>query len=264
MSKKQQTVKGFDELNHWKDARDESATSRFTKNRKPLTDKHKQYVTNIKNSDVSIVIGPAGSLKTFLACQEAAEMLIAGKIEKIVLSRPLLECDEQIGTLPGDLLEKVSPFIVPLIENLKENMPGDKYKSFFDNGKIEIEPLGLMRGKTYHNCFVILDEAQNATYNQLKLFLSRPGHNCKLVINGDIDQCDLKYDSPLVDIIKRLSIQPRNPNISFTKFGEAEVVRSEIVRFITTRLSNHFWDNQCSIEKESLERVESNLKFYKK
>lgn len=258
---------GFDKLPHWSQERDEDVLKKTTKIiKKPLTENHKKYKNSIEQSQVTFVVGPAGTLKTYLASEVACEMLKNKKIDKIVLCRPLITAGEELGILPGDLIEKVSPYLAPLINNICEIVGNDLYKKWEQEGKIEIEPLAIMRGKTFHNCFVILDESQNATYVQLQLFLTRIGQNCKMVINGDVEQSDLKTDyCPLLDVWKRLFSPPRDKDVAFCMMNENDIVRSEIVKFFTKRLAKNYNGHiktEETAEKHE-ENLNNNLRFYK-
>lgn len=245
MAKRSRRFQDFDEVYggeaaHWKGQRDKSVEERFqprpNRPTKPLTAKHRKYQKAIEEHDIVLCAGPAGTGKTSLACEVAVKLLKAGTVSKIVLTRPLVQCDEELGILPGELREKLSPYLAPLVESLKELLGAREFSLLESQGVIEVCPLATMRGKTFHGAFVIVDEAQNCTFGQLKMALSRLGHNSKLVVNGDIEQADLGMESPLIEVWRRLKAPPRHPGYAFCVLGEDEVLRPDIVRFTTKRL----------------------------
>ena len=155
------------------------------------SEKQSDYIKALKENDVIMSLGPAGTGKSFLAVSVGVTMLIEKKIERVILSRPAVEAGEKLGFLPGDMKEKVDPYLRPLYDALYELFGADKIDKKIEAGEIEIAPLAFMRGRTLKNCFAILDEAQNATETQIKMFLTRIGENSKLVVNGDPSQIDL-------------------------------------------------------------------------
>ena len=161
----------------------------------PRSERQKDYVRALKESDIIISAGPAGTGKTFLAVAVALTMLLDKKIERIILSRPAVEAGERLGFLPGDMREKVDPYLRPLYDSLYDLLDFEKIQKKIEVGDIEIAPLAFMRGRTLKNSFAILDEAQNATDTQIKMFLTRIGENSKIVINGDPSQIDLPNKS---------------------------------------------------------------------
>ncbi len=179
-----------------------------TKKRKiiPRSQNQKKYIKLLNNKNIVFAIGPAGTGKTFLAVAKAVSCLQKGLIKKIILSRPAVEAGEKLGFLPGDLKEKVDPFLRPIYDALYEMMPYDQVRKKIENGTIEIAPIAFMRGRTLEECYIILDEAQNSTKIQMKMFLTRFGKNSKMVVVGDKTQIDLvtKYDSGLLDVEKKL------------------------------------------------------------
>ena len=194
----------------------------------PRSEKQKEYVRALRQSDIVISAGPAGTGKTFLAVAVGLTMLLEKKIERIILSRPAVEAGERLGFLPGDMKEKVDPYLRPLYDALYELFGSDKIDKKIATGEIEIAPLAFMRGRTLKNCFAILDEAQNATETQIKMFLTRIGENSKLVVNGDPSQIDLinKSQSGLIkskDILKDLK------EIKIIEFDHTDVVRHPLV-----------------------------------
>ena len=204
-----------------------------TKKRKisPRTQNQKDYFKLLNSKDIVFAYGPAGTGKTFLAVAKAVASLQQGLVKKIILSRPAVEAGEKLGFLPGDLKEKVDPFLRPIYDALYEMMPYDQVEKKLANNIIEIAPIAFMRGRTLEDCFIILDEAQNTTKIQMKMFLTRLGKNSKMVVVGDNTQIDLisKNDSGLIDASKKLkNIQ----DIGFIELDQRDVIRHEVVRKI--------------------------------
>ena len=187
-----------------------------------------RYLQSVYNNDIVFAIGPAGTGKTFLAVAMAIAALKRNDVSKIVLSRPAVEAGESLGFLPGDLQEKIDPYLKPLTDALQQMLTPEKYKSLLEKGIIEITPLAYMRGRTLNYSFIILDEAQNATATQMKMFLTRLGANSKAIITGDITQIDLQKPkkSGLIDARKVLQ---NIPGIDFIYFDEKDVVRHRLV-----------------------------------
>ena len=157
----------------------------------PRSEKQKEYVRALRQSDIVISAGPAGTGKTFLAVAVGLTMLLEKKIERIILSRPAVEAGERLGFLPGDMKEKIDPYLRPIYDALYEMMPSDRVEKKIQSGEIEIAPLAFMRGRTFTNSYVIVDEAQNTTSVQMKMVLTRIGEGSRMVINGDLSQVDL-------------------------------------------------------------------------
>jgi len=194
----------------------------------PRSKKQKEYVKALKTSPITMSLGPAGTGKTYLAVAVALSMLLEKKVERIILSRPAVEAGERLGFLPGDMKEKIDPYLRPLYDSLHDLFDYDKIQRKIESGEIEIAPLAFMRGRTLKNCFAILDEAQNATQIQIKMFLTRIGENSKLVVNGDPSQIDLpnKNQSGLVEsqnILKGIK------EISIINFDHNDVIRHPLV-----------------------------------
>ena len=204
-----------------------------TKKRKilPRTKNQKNYFNLLNSKDIVFAYGPAGTGKTFLAVAKAVASLQKGLVNKIILSRPAVEAGEKLGFLPGDLKEKVDPFLRPIYDALYDMMPYDQVEKKIANNIIEIAPIAFMRGRTLENCYIILDEAQNTTKIQMKMFLTRLGKNSKMVVVGDNTQIDLisKSDSGLIDAAKKLK---NIEDIGFIELDNRDVVRHEVVRKI--------------------------------
>ena len=197
----------------------------------PRSQNQKNYFELLNNKNIVFAIGPAGTGKTFLAVAKAVSCLQQGLIKKIILSRPAVEAGEKLGFLPGDLKDKVDPFLRPIYDALYEMMPYDQVEKKIENGTIEIAPIAFMRGRTLEECYIILDEAQNTTKIQMKMFLTRFGKNSKMVVVGDKTQIDLvtKNDSGLLDAEIKLK---NMKDIGFISLSDKDVVRHELVRKI--------------------------------
>ena len=198
---------------------------------KARTEGQKKYYNIVKNNDIAFSIGPAGTGKTFLAVAFAVAALNSKDVDRIVLCRPAVEAGENLGFLPGDLQEKVDPYLAPLYDALGEMISISKYKPLILNKTIEIIPLAFMRGRTLNNAFMILDEAQNATKTQMKMFLTRLGNNSKAIITGDVTQIDLPNSSKsgLIEVAKLLT---NIDGIGFAKLSSDDVVRHKLVKEI--------------------------------
>ena len=207
------------------------------------SEKQSEYIKALKENDIIMSLGPAGTGKSFLAVSVAITLLMEKKIDRVILSRPAVEAGEKLGFLPGDMKEKVDPYLRPLYDALYELFGVDKIDKKIETGEIEIAPLAFMRGRTLKNCFAILDEAQNATETQIKMFLTRIGENSKLVVNGDPSQVDLinKNESGLIksrDILKNLE------EIKIVEFDHNDVVRHPLVSKIIRAYQNKSVDDK--------------------
>ena len=204
----------------------------------PRSKKQKEYVRALKTNQIIMSLGPAGTGKTYLAVAVALTMLLEKKVERIILSRPAVEAGERLGFLPGDMKDKIDPYLRPLYDSLYDLLDYNKIQKKIESGEIEIAPLAFMRGRTLKNSFAILDEAQNATKTQVKMFLTRIGENSKLVVNGDPSQIDLpnKKQSGLIEsqtILKGIK------EISIINFDHQDVMRHPLVTKIVEAYQNN-------------------------
>jgi len=202
----------------------------------PRSEKQKNYIRALKESDIVISAGPAGTGKTFLAVAVALTMLLEKKIERIILSRPAVEAGERLGFLPGDMREKVDPYLRPLYDSLYDLLDFEKIQKEIEVGDIEIAPLAFMRGRTLKNSFAILDEAQNATDTQIKMFLTRIGENSKIVINGDPSQIDLP-NKTISGLNRSKKLLGHLKEIYVVDFDHTDVVRHPLVSKIVKAYS---------------------------
>jgi phosphate starvation-inducible protein PhoH and related proteins len=198
---------------------------------RPRTDGQARYVQAMKESDVVLAIGPAGTGKTYLAVGMAVNMLRQGAVKRIVLVRPAVEAGEKLGFLPGDIVAKINPYLRPLFDGLNEMMEPEQVKRYMDSDIIEVAPLAFMRGRTLNESAIILDEGQNTTIPQMKMFLTRMGHGSKIIVTGDITQIDLPREtrSGLIDAIHRLDHLDR---IAVIYLNELDIVRHPLVQKI--------------------------------
>jgi len=195
---------------------------------KPRTVNQSKYLGEIEEKVITIAIGPAGTGKTYLAVASAISALLSRKVSRIILARPAVEAGENLGFLPGDYEEKVKPYLIPLYDAIFEMMPQRKIQTYMDNGVIEIAPLAFMRGRNLKDSFIILDEAQNTTHTQMKMFLTRIGEGSKAVVTGDITQIDLP-DKTISGLIELQDILMGLKDISFVYLNEKDVVRNPVV-----------------------------------
>jgi phosphate starvation-inducible protein PhoH and related proteins len=204
----------------------------------PKTVNQKRYVDSIRRSTITFGVGPAGTGKTFLAVAMAAAALSRREINRIILTRPAVEAGERLGFLPGDLMAKVDPYLRPLFDALHDMIDPERVSTYLDRGVIEVAPLAFMRGRTLNDSFIILDEAQNTSPEQMKMFLTRLGFNSKMVVTGDITQIDLPSDqqSGLVAVAEVLD---EVEGIEFIRFGGEDVVRHKLVQRIVAAYADH-------------------------
>ncbi|MBV8061428.1 MAG: PhoH family protein [Alphaproteobacteria bacterium] len=205
------------------DRRDQS----YTRKIKPQNANQAALFEAMAKNSLVVACGPAGTGKTYLAITAAVEAMEAGKVDRIILSRPAVEAGETIGFLPGDLQEKMAPFLRPLYDALNDRLGGKRLKQYLADGAIEIAPIGYMRGRTLNNAFVVIDEAQNCTYNQIKMLLTRLGWHSTMVLTGDPDQSDLLEGmSGFADIARKLE---QVSGIAVVRLTEKDIVRHPLV-----------------------------------
>jgi phosphate starvation-inducible PhoH-like protein len=207
---------------------------KYVKNVRAMSPAQQQFMDAIDSQSVVLALGPAGTGKTYLAIAKAVEALEAGKVQRIVLSRPAVEAGESLGFLPGDLSEKLAPYLRPLYDALTERLGTKRLKQMLADGIIEIAPVAYMRGRTLSECFVVIDEAQNCTYTQIKMLLTRLGWRSTMVLTGDPDQTDLLPGiSGLAEIAEKLE---RLPDIPVVRLAEGDIVRHPLVASMLTVL----------------------------
>jgi phosphate starvation-inducible PhoH-like protein len=202
---------------------------------KSLNEAQKLYVDSIRNHKLTICTGPAGTGKTYLSTYVALEKLLDGEVTRIVITRPVVEAGEKLGFLPGTLEDKIHPYLLPVLDSFEDHIGSELIKTMLSDGRIEVAPLAFMRGRTFNHCFVILDEAENATKEQMKMFLTRHGNGSIFVVNGDETQSDLgKYsENGLSWVDRKLNVSQNIMKIAFTK---TDIVRSPLVTEVLEQL----------------------------
>ena len=205
---------------------------------KPRSDNQKEYIRTIAENTITFCQGLAGSGKTHISIGMALEYLLDDKVKKIIITRPVIEAGEKIGYLPGTAEEKLHPYLLPILDEINYFINPAQYISLKTNNKIEIVPLGLMRGRNFHNCFIVADECQNASYEQLKMLLTRVGRDSKLVLTGDVGQSDLMrhLQGGFIEMIHALE---NLQGIGFAKLESSDIVRNPIIASILSRLENY-------------------------
>ena len=199
------------------------------------TENQKEYIRSIIENDIVFCSGPSGSGKSFIAAGVAAEHLHRGEVDQIIVTRPLVCTGQEIGSLPGEVGDKIAPYLLPMQENLKYFL-GQSYYGLYDNGdQIQYRPLEIMRGSTFHNSYMILDEAQNCTVEQIKMFITRMGQNSKVLINGDIDQDDLRGRSGLDHCMDRLN---DIDGVGLCELGYEDIQRNDMIGKVLRALEN--------------------------
>ncbi|MGB2667559.1 MAG: PhoH family protein [Candidatus Acidiferrum sp.] len=204
----------------------------------PKNASQRRYMEEIESHDMTFGIGPGGTGKTYLAVAMAVSALLTKQVNRIILARPAVEAGERLGFLPGTLQQKIDPYMRPLYDALYDMLDADKLERFLEKGIIEVAPLAFMRGRTLNDSFVILDEAQNTTSEQMKMFLTRLGFNSKAVITGDVTQIDLPAGKKS-GLVEAMEICGRIPGISVIQFGEKDVVRHNLVQQIIRAYEEH-------------------------
>lgn len=214
------------------------APSLYRNRLKPRTDNQKEYIRTIAENHVTFCQGVAGSGKTHIAIGMALEYLLEEKVKKIVITRPVVESGEKIGYLPGTAEEKLHPYLLPLLDEINHFIPPAQYISLKTNNKIEIVPLGLMRGRNFHNAFIVADECQNASYDQLKMLLTRLGNGSKMVLTGDVSQSDL-HRHMQGGFYTMTNILTDIPGIGISYLNFSDIVRNPIIGSILGRLDTY-------------------------
>ncbi|MFT4753449.1 MAG: phosphate starvation-inducible PhoH-like protein [Salibacteraceae bacterium] len=198
---------------------------------KPKTKNQQELVSAVDKTDMTFAVGPAGTGKSYISVALAVRALKAKQVKRIIMTRPAVEAGEKLGFLPGDLKEKLDPYLMPLYDALYDMMPAEKLEDYIEKGTVQIAPLAFMRGRTLDNAFVILDEAQNTTVSQMKMFLTRMGANAKFIITGDATQIDLPKNQPS-GLKHALEVLHGVKGISFMEFDESDVIRHKLVKKI--------------------------------
>ena len=194
-----------------------------------LTQAQGEYIASMRTADIIFGVGCSGTGKTYVALALACEQLVNKEIESIIVVRPLVETGRQLGAMPGDLSEKISPYFLPVIATLEERLGKSKFFYYLKRGQIKFLPLELLRGSTFNSCTVVLDEAQNTTPEQVKMFITRMGKDCRLILNGDDFQQDLRGTSGLVDAVRRLE---HLDGIRVVRFEPEDIVRNSLIKSI--------------------------------
>lgn len=220
---------------------DELAIKTLKKHVRPYSPGQAAYIRALQEHDVVFALGPAGTGKTYIAVAMAVAMFMSRRVERIILSRPAVEAGEKLGFLPGDLKEKIDPYLRPLYDALFDMIPGERVTHLLETGAIEVAPLAFMRGRTLGNAFIILDESQNTTPTQMKMFLTRLGENSRMVVTGDLSQVDLPRDvkSGLNDAVRKLE---GIAGIGTVRFSDADVVRHPLAARIVQAYDE--WDRR--------------------
>ena len=217
----------FPRERHWGSLEEDGRDRKYVKNVRALSPQQQTLIDAITECSVVVALGPAGTSKTYLAIAKAVDALDAGRVSRIVLSRPAVEAGESLGFLPGDLGEKLAPYLRPLYDALTERLGTKRLKALLAEGIIEIAPVAFMRGRTLSDCFIVIDEAQNCTYGQIKMLLTRLGWHSTMVLTGDPDQTDLLTGlSGLNQIAERLE---KVDGIAVVRLGETDIVRHPLV-----------------------------------
>ncbi len=204
----------------------------------PKSETQREFIQSVRQADIVLAIGPAGTGKTYLAVALAVEGLLKRQFKKIILVRPAVEAGEKLGFLPGDIAEKINPYFMPLYDSLDDVLEAAKVRELMENGTIEIAPLAYMRGRRLNDSFIILDEAQNSTNEQMKMFLTRLGFNSKMVITGDVTQIDLD-NTKKSGLIQVQSLLKNINGIRFANFDEKDVIRHDLVKQIIKAYSQN-------------------------
>lgn len=240
---------------HWRSLQQMAVEERFKEQLKPLTENQVLYFKAIHSATVTIAIACAGTGKTFVACGVASQLLKQGKIEKLILTRPMVTCGKGMGFLPGDVIEKALPFMRPFMDVLDKFFSANEVASRLRDKSIEIVPLELMRGMSIDNAMVICDESQGAEFNQIHMLMTRIGKNTKLIITGDItgSQTDIQLPvNPLKEIVRRFTVRGPHQDIAIVRLTRKDIVRNPLIQYIDETLTG---DYECQQESGSWDFV---------
>jgi len=215
-----------------------NSNSTFRNRLKPKSDNQKKYIQTVNDNVITFCQGLAGSGKTHIAIGMALESLLDDKVKKIIVTRPVVEAGEKIGYLPGTAEEKLHPYLLPILDEIHHFIAPSHHVSLRLNNKIEVVPLGLMRGRNFHNCFIVADECQNASYEQLKMLITRIGNNSKMILTGDIDQSDLPFHSR-GGFLSMMGSLMDIEGIGMSKLMSSDIVRNPIIAKIIEKLEFH-------------------------
>lgn len=224
---------------------------------KARTENQQRLVKLYDDNDLLFAVGPAGSGKTYTAIALAVRALKNKEVKRIILTRPAVEAGEKLGFLPGDMKEKLDPYLQPLYDALNDMIPAAKLQKYIDEGTVQIAPLAYMRGRTLDNAFVILDEAQNTTLSQLKMFLTRMGRNAKFIVTGDITQIDLPRTSDS-GLVKAMNMLRGINGIGIVEFGKGDIIRHKLVMFIVQAFENES-ENEAKRKQEEKEQGKTTI-----
>lgn len=218
---------------------------------KPKTENQQKYVNtlNSKDDSITIVVGPAGTGKTLMACNIAINYLKEGKIDKIIITRPVVPVEEEIGYLPGSLVKKMDPWTRPIFDIFEEFYKKTEVNNMINNGQIEISPLGFMRGRTFKNAFIIADEMQNSSPNQMYMLLTRIGENSRMAITGDLEQSDRLENNGLKDLIEKYKQKGNMTNINLVELDKKDIQRSKLVNQVINLYSKDIIGNKPNLKK---------------
>jgi len=218
----------------WNPLGEESRDQSYVRKVRPQSDNQRELLAAFQTHNLTVALGPAGTGKTYLAISAAVEAFEEGSVSRILLSRPAVEAGESLGFLPGDMQDKLAPYLRPLYDALSDRLGGKRLRALIADGSIEVAPIAYMRGRTLNNSFVVIDEAQNCTYGQIKMLLTRLGWHSTMVLNGDPDQSDLLPGmSGLADIANRLKALP---DVAVVQLTESDIVRHPLVASMLTVL----------------------------
>jgi len=233
-SRSESVVSLYPPESQWSPVEEDQRDQSYVRKIRPQSENQKALLAALREYNLTLAVGPAGTGKTYLAISAAVEALEEGRAARIILSRPAVEAGESLGYLPGDMQEKLAPYLRPLYDALSDRMGGKRLRAAIADGTVEVAPIAYMRGRTLNNAFIVIDEAQNCTYGQIKMLLTRLGWHSTMVLTGDPDQTDLLPGiSGLADIAHRLSVLPE---VAVIKLVDSDIVRHPLVASMLTVL----------------------------